>query len=117
MKAQGEVDTSPSVGDQSVPPAQPATLQPTGKLLVDLAATEATWVSLAVDGQAVLAGLLNPGDTKSFQGTERMSLRIGNAGGLQVHWNGQPIGAIGRRGEVCVVAFTREGFQIHHEGM
>ncbi len=110
-------DNHPSVGGQRLPPGQPATLQPTGRLLVSLTATEATWVTLTVDGRAVFVGLLSPGETKSFQGTERMSLRVGNAGGLEIHWNGQPIGPIGRRGEVCVVAFTREGFQIHHQGM
>jgi hypothetical protein len=83
---------------------------------VSLAVTEATWVSLTVDGRSVFAGILSPGDTKSFQGTERMSLRIGNAGGLEIHWNGQPVGPIGRRGEVCVVEFTREGFQTRHGG-
>jgi hypothetical protein len=114
---QGEGDNPPSVGGQRLPPEQPATLQPSGKLLVSLAATEATWVFLTVDRRAVFVGILSPGDTKSFQGTERMSLRTGNAGGLGIHWNGQPIGPIGRRGEVCVVEFTREGFQTRHEGM
>ncbi len=112
LERQGEGGNPPSVGSQQLPPEQPATLPPTGKLLVSLAAKEAAWVSLTVDGRAVFAGILSPGDTKSFQGTESMSLRVGNAGGLEVHWNGQPVGSIGRRGEVRVVEFTRKGFQI-----
>jgi hypothetical protein len=72
LEWQDEGGNPPSAGGQRLPPEQPATLQPTGKLLVSLAATEATWVSLTVDGRAIFVGILSPGDTRSFQGTERM---------------------------------------------
>jgi transcriptional regulator with XRE-family HTH domain len=107
----------PSSVDQPPPPQQPASLRPAGGLLLSLAATEASWISLTVDGRTVFSGILNPGGKRSFQGTERMTLRAGNAGGLEVHWNGQPIGPIGQPGEVCVVGFTPEGFQIRRGGL
>jgi hypothetical protein len=43
-------------------------------------------------------------------------MRVGNAGGLEVRWNGKPIGPIGPRGQVRVVLFTPENFQILEPG-
>jgi hypothetical protein len=39
-------------------------------------------------------------------------MKVGNAGGLDVRWNGKAIGPIGPRGQVRVVLFTPENFQI-----
>ena len=35
-----------------------------------------------------------------------------NAGGLEIQWNGKTIGPVGPRGQVRVVVFTPENFQI-----
>jgi cytoskeletal protein RodZ len=107
----------PHVPGQRSSPERTPVPRPTGKLLVDLVATEDTWVSLTVDGRRVFRSILSPGDTKSFEGTEGVRLSTGNAGGLEIHWNGKAIGPIGRRGAVCVVEFTRGGFQIRREGI
>ena len=39
-------------------------------------------------------------------------MKIGNAGGVDVQWNGKSIGPIGARGQVRTVRFTRENFKI-----
>jgi len=80
--------------------------------VVDLVATEETWVSARVDGREVFSGILAPGDRRSFEVTGTVKLLIGNAAGLQVEWNGKPVGPFGRSGEVRSVEFTREGIQI-----
>ena len=102
----------PYVPRQGLPPENPPALPLPEKLLVNLVATEKTWVSLRVDGRDVFSGILSPGDRRSFEGTGMVRLHTGNAAGLEIQWNGKPVGSIGRRGEVCFVEFTREGFQI-----
>ncbi len=107
----------PDVPQQGPAPENPPAPPPLDKLVVNLVATEETWVSLTVDGRKVFSGILSPGDRRSFEGTSLMKLQTGNAAGLEIHWNGQPVGPVGRQGEVRFVEFTREGFQIRKVGM
>ena len=39
-------------------------------------------------------------------------MRVGNAGGIDVLWNGKPIGPIGPRGQARTIQFTPENFRI-----
>jgi hypothetical protein len=56
--------------------------------------------------------LLRPSQTKTLTAPEAAKMKVGNAGGLDVLLNGKPIGPIGSRGQVRIVQFTPEGFQI-----
>ena len=101
-----------SVSQESAPVTQPA-----GNLLLNLAVSEKTWLSLWVDGRQIFSGILVPGETKTIEGTRKARLYVGNAGGLEIHLNGKPVGPIGKSGEVRVVDLTREGIQIHREAI
>jgi hypothetical protein len=39
-------------------------------------------------------------------------MKVGNAGGISVHWNGKPIGPLGVRGQVLTIRFTTRDFEI-----
>jgi len=39
-------------------------------------------------------------------------VKVGNAGGLDISWNGKPIGPIGEPGEVRVVVFSADDFHV-----
>jgi hypothetical protein len=41
-----------------------------------------------------------------------MRVLIGNAGGLQIEWNGRQLETLGKRGEVRDVMFTRDGYRL-----
>ena len=77
-----------------------------GPLWFRIAAREATWVNVTTDGKAVFTGILQPTETKRFAGVERATLRIGNAGGLEIVANGKPLGPLGSSGQVRVVTLT-----------
>jgi cytoskeleton protein RodZ len=79
---------------------------------LNLSATEKTWLSITSDGKEIFSGILEPSQTKTLTGLDVAKMRVGNAGGLEVRWNGKPIGPIGPRGQVRVVLFTPENFQI-----
>jgi hypothetical protein len=82
-------------------------------VVLNLSATEKTWLSITTsDGKRIFSGILEPSQTKTLTGLEAAKMRVGNAGGLEVLWNGKPIGPIGPRGQVRVVLFTPENFQI-----
>jgi cytoskeleton protein RodZ len=103
-------------------PAQPATPSlnvtsttgPDGEnhVVLNLSATERTWISITSDGKQIFSGILQPSQTKTLTGSDVARLRIGNAGGLEIQWNGKTIGPVGPRGQVRVVVFTPENFEI-----
>lgn len=82
------------------------------RLELNLSAKEETWLSITSDGKQIFAGTLFPDETKTLSGLEVARLKVGNAGGLNIQWNGREIGPLGESGEVRVVVFTPEGFRI-----
>jgi cytoskeletal protein RodZ len=93
-----------------------ATTDSENHVVLNLSATEPTWISITADGKQIFSGVLEPSQTKTLSGLEVAKMRVGNAGGLDVRWNGKSIGPIGPRGQVRVVTFTPENFQILQPG-
>jgi cytoskeleton protein RodZ len=79
---------------------------------VGLSADETTWLSISSDGKNVFANSLEAHQTKIVEASEKVRVLVGNAGGVEISLNGKPIGPIGPRGQVRVLEFTPEGFQI-----
>jgi cytoskeleton protein RodZ len=107
----------PALG--SVPPPKPAALpvslasDTSGyKVLLDLMAREATWLSVSSDGKPVFSGTLQANETKTVGGKQFAKLRVGNAAGIEVRLNGKLLGTLGARGQVLTVLFTPDNFQI-----
>lgn len=94
-------------------PAEPARAAPPATPRIDLQASELTWVSLAEpDGTKILSQLFQPGDARSVDLPKGATLRVGNAAGLSVRFNGNPIGAIGPHGAVREVRFNNGAYKI-----
>jgi hypothetical protein len=94
-------------------PAAPATPARSATPHVDLQASEMTWVSLAEpDGTRILSQVFQPGDARSVDLPKGATLRVGNAAGLSVRFNGNPIGAIGPHGAVRDVRFKDGAYRI-----
>lgn len=68
---------------------------------VELRATEETWIQVtASDGAAVFTRVLRPGDAYRVPDRAGLSLRTGNAGGLEVVVDGAALGPLGGLGEI-----------------
>jgi hypothetical protein len=80
---------------------------------LDLEATEHVWVRVTVDGVVVLEGILAPpsvaGTPQTWQGTQQIKLEAANGAGLQATVNGQPLGALGERGQQVILAWGPDG--------
>jgi cytoskeletal protein RodZ len=95
----------------SKPPAsEPA--PPGYKVMLDLLAHEATWVAVSSDGKPVFSGILQPNQSKTVGGKESAKMRVGNAAGIEVRLNGKLLGPLGARGQVLIVLFTPDNFEI-----
>ncbi|MEP7354281.1 MAG: helix-turn-helix domain-containing protein [Acidobacteriota bacterium] len=81
-------------------------------VVLSVSATESTWVSITSGGKTVFQGILAPSESKTLEGLEAAKLKVGNAGGLDVKWNGKAIGPIGKSGQVKTVVLTQQGVDI-----
>ncbi|HYI94321.1 MAG TPA: RodZ domain-containing protein [Bryobacteraceae bacterium] len=99
--------TSPAT-ESAASPSPPET----GRIRVDLSATEKTWVSVSSAGRTVFAGVLDRSQTKNFALDEDATLLTGNAAGLDVRMNGRPLGPLGPRGQTREVLFTQDQYKI-----
>jgi cytoskeleton protein RodZ len=101
-------------------PAPPATAaaipvvatNPNATVHVGIVADEAVWVRADVNGKLQFAGVLQPHETRNIDVDGEVTLRLGNAGGATLTWNGKPVGEVGPKGQIRTVQFTSGGFQI-----
>lgn len=70
-------------------------------LILDLEATELSWVVVQVDGTGVHEALLRPGDRVRWKASEQFTITLGNAGGVRVELNGKLQGPFGPSGKVA----------------
>jgi len=78
---------------------------------LELKAIEETWIQIQVNGRAQADALFKPGEGSSYQATNRIELIIGNAGGLDMVFNGRMLERFGKSGEVVTLVFTPQGVE------
>ena len=76
---------------------------------VHLRAVQDSWVTVTADGKSVSAGLLAAGDERSVRAGNKIVVHLGNAGGVQLAFNGKDLPAAGEPGEVRTLAFGPNG--------
>jgi cytoskeleton protein RodZ len=76
---------------------------------VHLRAEEDSWVTVTADGKQITKGLLAAVDERSIRAGKQIIVRLGNAGGVQVAFNGKDLPNIGEKGEVRILAFGPNG--------
>jgi len=96
------------IDEPSVDASQPAESE--APITLVLKANDEVWVGLSVDGEQVLDKVLAAGESRTFSGRESASLRVGNAAGLSVSWNGQDLGSLGRPDQVRQLSFSASGY-------
>jgi cytoskeletal protein RodZ len=72
-----------------------------GQLVLDLEATELSWVVVQIDGGSPQEALLRPGEKGQWKGQDQFTLTLGNAGGIKAFLNGKPQKAFGPSGKVA----------------
>ena len=101
----------PTIQVTSEPPTQ-ASIDGINHVVLNLAATEKTWLSITSEGKRLFSGFLEPSQTKTLTGVDAAQMTVGNAGGIEVRLNGKPIGPIGKSGQVRRVVFTPDNFEV-----
>jgi cytoskeletal protein RodZ len=70
-------------------------------LVLDLEATELSWVVIQIDGGSPQEALLRPGEKARWKGQDQFVLTLGNAGGVKAELNGKPQKSFGPSGKVA----------------
>jgi cytoskeletal protein RodZ len=79
---------------------------------VAFSATEPVWLSVKSDGIQTYSGTLGEQQSKQFDASSKIMVLIGNAGGLEISFNGKPVGPIGAHGQVLWLTLTPNGASI-----
>ncbi|MBI5286371.1 MAG: helix-turn-helix domain-containing protein [Deltaproteobacteria bacterium] len=67
---------------------------------LSLLARRITWVQVTVDNGKTFDALLREGEKASWEAKEGFVLVVGNAGGVDVTFDGKPLGKLGEEGQV-----------------
>jgi len=76
---------------------------------LELRAVEETWVQIQIDDQSRTEALFRSGEGQMYQAIHRIELLIGNAGGLDLIFNGVRLERFGKSGEVVTLVITPRG--------
>lgn len=82
--------------------------EPKKKYTLGIDVLELTWLRIKEDKQTPREYLLQPGETLNLQAADRFEIDIGNAGGVQLNFQGKSLGAPGKRGEVVHLVLPGE---------
>jgi cytoskeletal protein RodZ len=93
-------------------PAQAAPekpVKPEKVFVVQVKAKEDSWVSIVADGRSVMERVLTADKKKKIKAGKTLVLRTGNAGGIEVTFNGVSLGSLGNENEPRTLTFNAAG--------
>ena len=110
-EATSEEETTPK-------PALPAAQTPTAttakgrEFEVTVRAKDRAWVSIRSDGKYTVRGIISPNDVKTVHATDQIVLWTGNAGAVEISFNGQRVPLEGGPNSEGVLVFNSRGVVI-----
>jgi cytoskeleton protein RodZ len=96
-------DPDPQAPARLPQPATPPPVAPTEKLVLKVTALELSWLRVISDQESTREMTLQPGHTATIEARSRFQLLIGNAGGILLALNDQPVSVPGRSGQVVTL--------------
>lgn len=90
-----------------VAPVEPSTI-PAAVSIRLWVGGEASWVRVKADEQMVYEGILIPGSYQEWKGSNKLEIRLGNAGAVRVQVNEKELGVLGSSGQVITKTFTSQ---------
>jgi cytoskeleton protein RodZ len=97
--------TAPAPAGKSILP--PAAAGKMYHLVIE--ARELTWIRITEDRNPAYQALLKPGDKIKRMASDYFQLDIGNAGGIDLTFQGKPLGSIGKQGQIIHMRLPEKG--------
>jgi hypothetical protein len=76
--------------------------------ILKVIALEKTWLRIKPDNEPVIDVLLQPKETASWSARRGFDITVGNAGGIEIYFNGVSQGRLGKSGDVVNLVLPRE---------
>jgi cytoskeleton protein RodZ len=99
--------TTPSPAAQDSSAATPAASP--DEFRVTIRTREESWISTAVDGGPGSSEILSAGSERTVRGRKEIIVKVGNAGGVDLRFNGKKLDTEGEIGQVKTVTFGPRG--------
>lgn len=99
-----EAVKTPEAAPAAAAPAAPA-LEKTHTLFAD--AKEVTWIKVRIDGEEPFDVLLRAGEKIEWKAAEGFSVLVGNAGGVELSYDGKALAPLGESGKVVSVKLPK----------
>jgi cytoskeleton protein RodZ len=110
VKQVARVEAPATIVDGSTPdPSRTRPAQNKKNFFVVIKAKEDAWISVVADGRRVSHGTLRANKQRFVRADKEIIITTGNAGGLEMSFNGKPLGAIGSESEARTLMFTPAG--------
>ncbi|MDD4625829.1 MAG: DUF4115 domain-containing protein [Syntrophomonas sp.] len=94
-------------------PKKEAPVAKTARLEIE--AKQKCWTLVKVDDEIIYSGTLKAGENRVFEGKQSIYIKAGNAGGIEITFNGHKEGTMGMPGEVKEREFLAPGKQVKQE--
>jgi cytoskeleton protein RodZ len=110
VKQVARIEAPATIVDGSTPDqARTRPAQIKKNFFVVIKAKEDAWISVVADGRRVSHGTLRANKQRFVRADKEIIITTGNAGGLDMSFNGKPLGAIGSESEARTLMFTPAG--------
>jgi len=108
-----ERESVPAPASQAAPqpvvaPPAPA---PDATFVVQVRATQDSWVQIVADGKLMTEGVLVPPAEKRVRAAKEVVIKTGNAAGVEVSLNGRPLPPLGNVNQTATVTLNAGGVQ------
>lgn len=110
--AVGETPVPAPTQPPATPTVETTAFRPVQRIEMVLDLLARSWTRIIVDGSLALEAVLEPGEQRTFEATESIVLRTGNAAGIQTTINGEMLPALGGPGEVVEIVWRLVDGQI-----
>lgn len=97
---------APSQPTPVPPPAVPSVPAQSKPVVVIAKFTDECWAQVIVDGKEVYEGIPKVGESFTWEAQQTITLKLGNASGVDITYNGIPQGKLGAKGDVLAKTFT-----------
>lgn len=108
-----KTDTPASDTTAAVTPIKEADVptNPSSPIDVKIHANQDSWISITADGKTIMKGTLSAASEKAVRAKEQVIVVLGNAGGVEVSYNGKPVENLGKGQDVKKITFTPTGYE------
>lgn len=101
------VAPEPAPVEPTVPVAQATPAPKPDVVAVQARFNDRCWALVTVDGAVVQEGVIEGGQTISWEGKDNITFRLGNAGAVEFFQDGKSVGILGGVGDVVDKTFSR----------